>query len=143
MRICAFVISFLMIAGLSLAAGIEGTYSGEVETQMGGRFGGFGGGGGMGQGGPRIFTFNLKKGEGTTLTGTFQGQAGPPVAIRDGIIKGKKVWFLVDRDMGQQKFVYSFKGKLSGDKLKLEFKTVREDSQFTGRAEKVNAERVN
>jgi len=148
MRICAFVVSFLLIAAVSFAADIDGTYSGEVETRMGG-FGGMGGrmgggmGGGMGNSGPMIFTFNLKKGEGTELTGTFQGQYGQPVEIRDGIIKGKKVWFLVDRDMNQQKTVYSFKGKLSGNKLKLEFKTVTENSQFSSPASKINAERVN
>lgn len=138
MRICTFVICLLLVASLSFAAEIDGTYSGEVEVRMGfGRMGG-----GMGQGGPRILTFKLKA-EGDTLTGTFQGQAGSPVEIRDGIIKGKKIWFLVDRDINQQKSVLSFKGKYSGNKLKLEFKTITENSQYTGRAEKITAKRVN
>lgn len=118
MRIFACVIGLLLIAGISFAADVDGEWSGEIPS-----FGGFGG-----EPAPSmVLTFGFKV-DGETLTG-YNVPVGMDmqVPIRDGIIKGNKIWFLLDVNMGPSKMVFRYKGKIKGDKIKLSFKTVIED----------------
>ncbi len=134
MRICTFVLGILLIAGVSFAHEVDGTWSGEMQNQN--RFGGMGGGMGGPGGGPgggasvRKLTFGFKA-DGEVLTGyTIPQGMNFQAPIREGIIKGNKIWYLVDVNFGQTKMVIRYKGKIKGDKIKLSFKTVSENQTF-------------
>ena len=140
MRISAFILVILLITGISFAADINGTWKGEVP-QFGG---GFGGGG---QAQPMVLIFDFKA-DGETLTG-YNQPAGMEIQapIRDGIIKGNKIWFLLDVNMGPSKMVFRYKGKVKGDKLKLFCKSVTENQVggggFMMREQEITLKRVN
>ena len=139
MKICAFILVILLIAGICFAADINGTWSGEIP-QFGG---GFSGGG---QAQPMVLTFDFKA-EGETLTG-YNQPAGMEMQtpIHDGIIKGNKIWFLLDVNMGPSKMVFRYKGKVKGDKLRLFCKSVKEDQVggggFMMREQEITLKRV-
>jgi len=80
MKYLSFVAGFLLLSGLSLAADIDGKWSGEI----------------VGQSMEIAFTFQA---EGTTLTGVHivNGQETP---IKDGKIDGKNISFTVTLDLG-------------------------------------------
>ena len=124
MRIFTLVLGILLISSISFAADIDGVWSGEMQQMQ---FGGFGRGGrGGGNQAPRVLTFSFKA-DGETLTGYSMPQGmNIQVPIRDGIIKGNKIWYLVDVNFGGSKMVIRYKGKVKGDKIKLSFKTVNE-----------------
>ena len=131
MKICAFVFGFLFIAGLSFAADIDGAWSGETQS-----FGGFGGGA------VTALTF-IFKADGETLTGyTIPKGMNIQVPLRDGVIKGNKIWFLVDVNLGGTNMVISYKGKVKGDKINLKFKSVTENTDSGGFEQQVILKRV-
>ena len=126
MRICTFALCIFLITSVSFAADVDGIWSGEVPQVRG-----FGGG--QAQPELMVLTFGFKA-DGETLTG-YNVPVGMniQVPIRDGIIKGNKIWFLLDVNMGPSKMVFRYKGKVKGDKIKLLFKTVTEDQVGDGR----------
>ncbi len=127
MRVFTFILAILLTAGISFAADVDGRWSGEVPT-----FGGFGGGQGGGQAQPMVLTFGFKA-DGETLTGYNEPAGmGMQVPIREGIIKGNKIWFLLDVNMGPSKMVFRYKGKVKGDKIKLSFKSITENQAGGG-----------
>ena len=128
MRICIFILGVLLISGVSFAADIDGSWSGEIDNPFATMGRGMGGGMGGGMQQPaklqRNFTF---KADGETLTGSYHGTYGQQVNIREGIIKGKKIWFLVESDYMGSKMTTRYKGKIKGNKIKLTYKTVTEN----------------
>lgn len=83
------------------AAAIDGKWTGQVQGPQG----------------AMDVTFVFKA-DGEKLTGTINNQMGE-AAIKDGSIKGDDVAFKVDREFNGMKFTVVYKGKLSGDELKL------------------------
>ena len=105
MKICFFLVGFLLIAGIALAADIDGTWEGEAMV--------------MNQPTKMTFTF---KADGEKLTGTAPGPSGP-VTIEDGKVKGEKISFKFNIDFQQMKMTFKYKGVLSGDEIKLTYET--------------------
>ncbi len=105
MKTIVFAVGFLLIAGASLAADIDGQWEGEAMV--------------MDQPTKMTFTF---KAEGEKLTGTAPGPSGP-VAIEDGKIKGNKISFKFNIDWQQMKMTFKYKGDLSGDELKMTYES--------------------
>ena len=109
MRLCALTAGLLLVmAGLALAADIDGKWEGKIAGPDGG------------EGFPVSYTF---KAEGTTLTGTTpmpgpDGE-GKPIPIRVGKIDGNNISFSVVMDFGGQEMKMDYKGVLSGDSLKI------------------------
>lgn len=65
----------------------------------------------------RETTFNFKA-EGDKLTGTMSGRQGD-MAISDGKIKGDEISFTVVANFGGNEVKLLFKGKVTGDEMKL------------------------
>jgi len=128
MRIFTLILGILLTAGISFAADIDGRWSGEVP-----QFGGSGrGAGGRRAAPPMVLTFGFKA-DGEALTGYNEPAGmGIQVPIREGIIKGNKIWFLLDVNMGPSKMVFRYKGKIKGDKIKLSYKIITEDHVGSG-----------
>ncbi|MGD9161288.1 MAG: hypothetical protein PVG39_22940 [Desulfobacteraceae bacterium] len=141
MRVFTFFLGILLIAGVSFAADIDGKWSGVIP-----QFGGFSAPGG-GQTQPMVTIFGFKA-DGETLTG-YNVPAGMniQVPIREGIVKGSKIWFLLDINMGPSKMVFRYKGKVKGDKIKLSLKTVTENQEdadgFMMGEQQITLKRVN
>ncbi len=97
MKIFALVTGLLLITSFAFAADIDGTWNGDY------------------QGMAMSFTF---KADGNTLTGTDNGSKNP---IKDGKIDGNQITFVLGFDFQGQKWVFNYKGVLSGNKLDLSF----------------------
>jgi hypothetical protein len=75
----------------------------------------------------QTFTFKV---EGGKLTGTVtMGQMGEG-AISEGKVDGDNVSFAVVRDMGGNQFRMNYKGKVTGDEMKLTGEVVGMDRTF-------------
>jgi uncharacterized protein YdeI (BOF family) len=83
MKRFAILLAVLLCAAPALAADVDGTWSGTLNTPMGDV--------------PIGFTF---KADGTALTGTTTGPDGSQVAIKGGKIDGDKITFVVSIDFG-------------------------------------------
>jgi len=110
MRFCALTAGLLLVmAGLALAADIDGKWEGKIAGPDGG------------EGFAVSYTF---KAQGTTLTGTtpmpsMDGSPAKEIPIRDGKIDGNNISFSVVMDFGGQEMKMDYKGVLSGDTLKI------------------------
>jgi len=115
MKYLSFVAGFLLLSGLSLAADIDGKWSGEI----------------VGQSMEIAFTFQA---EGTTLTGVHivNGQETP---IKDGKIDGKNISFTVTLDLGGES-VIPHKGTLSGDQIKMTYEMMGQPGEILVKREK-------
>jgi len=89
------LVLFALFAFCALAADIDGTWKGSVETPNG----------------AREVTMKLKA-DGSRLAGTISGRQGD-VEIQDGKIEGDTISFAFSR--GDFKMLY--KGKVSGDRI--------------------------
>lgn len=67
--------------------------------------------------GPSEMTFNFKA-DGTTLTGTMTTSRGES-EISEGKINGDEISFVVVRRMGDREMKTQWKGKVSGDEIRL------------------------
>ncbi len=114
MKIAALTLGFLLIAGLAVAADIDGKWTGSVP--------------GMG-GDPMTINYTFKA-TGNVLNGTTTGMDGKDVPIKDGKIQGNNVSFSVSFDMGGQEFKLDYKGALSGDQIKLTFDMMGQPSEL-------------
>jgi hypothetical protein len=103
MKFAALTVGFLLMAGIALAADIDGKWTGSVA--------------GM-DGNPMSISYTFKA-DGAKLTGSTNGMDGKEVLIKDGKIDGNNVAYSVSFDMGGQEMKMDFKGVLSGDTLKL------------------------
>lgn len=100
MRALILSVLFMLVAGMTFAADIDGNWQGEV--------------GGMG-GEPMKISYTFKA-EGNTLTGNTKGMDGNDLAIKDGKIDGNKFSFALDFGMGQPMV---FKGEVKGDTIEM------------------------
>jgi hypothetical protein len=107
-RNLALALAATLVTIPAMAADIDGKWNGTVESQMG-----------------AIKLAMEFKATGEKLTGTMAtdmaGQAMPPSAISDGVVKGEDVSFKWSIAMmeGAPPLVISYKGKLKGDELSL------------------------
>ena len=101
MRTFILTVLFLFVAGIAFAAGIDGTWNGEVA--------------GMGGGEPMKISYTFKA-DGNALTGKTKGMNGEDISIKDGKIDGNKFSYSLDFGMGQP---MKFKGEVKGDTIEL------------------------
>jgi hypothetical protein len=97
----------LALVGVMSAVVMAASIDGKWKSEMPGR-----------DGNPQVTTYAFKT-DGDTLTGTITNQRGD-TAISDGKVTGDEISFVVvraGRDGNQMKIQY--KGKVSGDELKL------------------------
>ena len=102
MKYFAFAIALLLMAGIALAADVDGKWTGTVP----------------GMDIPVAYTF---KADGATLTGTSSGPNDTTVPIKNGKIDGNNISFSVTFDMGGQEMKLDYKGVVSADQIKLSF----------------------
>jgi hypothetical protein len=102
MKYFAFAIALLLMAGIALAADVDGKWSGTIP----------------GMDIPVAYTF---KADGATLTGTSSGPNDTTVPIKNGKIDGNNISFSVTFDMGGQEMKLDYKGVVSADQIKLSF----------------------
>jgi hypothetical protein len=57
------------------------------------------------------------KQEGEKLTGAYLARDGKETPIQNGKIKGDELSFDVDREVGDQKMLFKYSGKVSGDTI--------------------------
>jgi len=109
MKYFLFVAGFLLLAGVAVAADIDGKWTGEI----------------VGQSMEIAFTF---KAEGTTLTGVHivNGQETP---IKNGKIEGNNISFTVTLDMGGETEI-PHKGTLSGDQIKMTYEMMGQPGEI-------------
>jgi len=100
MKYFAFVVALLLIAGIALAADLDGKWTGTIP----------------GMDIPVSYTF---KAEGATLTGTSSGPNDTTIPIKNGKIDGNNISFSVTFDMGGQEMKLDYKGVVSADQIKL------------------------
>jgi len=108
MKIWVFAIAAcLLVTGAVLAAGIDGKWTGQYKSAMGGD--------------PMNMEFTFKA-NGNVLTGTTIGGAdGKHIPIKDGKINGNNISFVVEVDYNGMQLKFNYKGVLSGDEIKLTF----------------------
>jgi len=102
MKSFAFAVALLLIAGIALAADVDGKWTGTIP----------------GMDIPVAYTF---KADGATLTGTSSGPNDTTVPIKNGKIDGNNISFSVTFDMGGQEMKLDYKGVVSADQIKLSF----------------------
>jgi hypothetical protein len=95
----------LGLAGAATAAEVTGTWTAEIETQIG----------------VQKYVFKLKA-EGEKLTGTATGERmgkKDEVVITDGTVKGDKVTFVEKLPFEGQELIIKYTGTVAGDEIKL------------------------
>jgi hypothetical protein len=102
MKYFAFVVALLLMAGVAIAADVDGKWTGTIP----------------GMDIPVAYTF---KADGNTLTGTSSGPNDTTVPIKNGKIDGNNISFSVSFDMGGQEMKIDYKGVVSPDQIKLSF----------------------
>ncbi|HVZ21354.1 MAG TPA: hypothetical protein VG871_09850 [Vicinamibacterales bacterium] len=100
--VCAAMVGLLVLAAPVSAAGVDGAWSGMIDTPNGAVTVGF--------------TFAA---DGATLKGTTSAPDGSQVAIKDGKIDGDKIAFNVSLDFGDMPVTIAYTGVVSGDQIKL------------------------
>jgi hypothetical protein len=91
-----------VMALVASAADIDGKWKSEMQTP---------------DGQTRTSTYTFKA-DGDKLTGTVSGRMGE-TPISEGAIKGDEVSFVVVRNFGGEERKMKYKGKVSGDELKM------------------------
>lgn len=102
MRLKAIALS-LLLAGVSLAADVTGKWTSTVQGK---------------NGQSREVVYNLKA-DGDKLTGTATGFRGQELQITDGKVDGANVSFTTKVEFNGNTRTIQYKGKISGDELKL------------------------
>ena len=103
LRVLAVAVTLLMSATVTMAADVDGKWSGSVSTPNGDF--------------PQGFTF---KADGAMLTGSMSGMDGNPIAIKDGKIDGNNISFSVVLDFGGMMFTLNYKGVVDKDQIKVQ-----------------------
>jgi hypothetical protein len=101
MRLCTFLITFLLLAVSAFAADIDGKWTGSIPTPNGDF--------------SQTFTF---KADGAKLTGSLVGMDGAEIPIANGKIDGNNISYTVTLDFGMP-FVLTYTGVVSGNELKV------------------------
>jgi len=102
MKYFAFAVAVLLMAGIAIAADVDGKWTGTIP----------------GMDIPVAYTF---KADGATLTGTSSGPENSTIPIKNGKIDGNNISFSVTFDMGGQGMKLDYKGVVSSDQIKLSF----------------------
>jgi hypothetical protein len=92
----------LLVAAPAFAAGVDGDWTGSLDTPNG----------------PVQLGFSFKA-DGAKLTGTTTGMDGSKVPIKDGKIDGANISFAVDFDMGGNTTTFKYTGVVSADSIAL------------------------
>jgi len=108
----------LALALAAMAADIAGKWKAEYE--MGGQ--------------TRTTTFDFKV-DGNKLTGTATSARGGAAEIQDGTVNGDDVSFSVTRKFNDQEFKLNYKGKVSGNEMKLKVSAGEREFEMTARKE--------
>ena len=111
MKYFAFVVALLLIAGIALAADLDGKWTGTIP----------------GMDIPVSYTF---KAEGATLTGTSSGPNDTTIPIKNGKIDGNNISFSVTFDFGGQETKIDYKGVVSADQIKLSFDMMGQSTEI-------------
>ncbi len=101
-RMLCVIAAIGMIAAAAVAADIDGKWQAESP----------------GRDGNTMTTTFMFKADGDKLTGTISGRQGE-TPISEGKITGDEISFVVVRNMGGEERKIQYKGKLSGDELKI------------------------
>jgi hypothetical protein len=109
-----WVLALMAVCSMvAMAADASGTWKASIETPNGAM--------------ENIFTFKV---EGDKLTGTVtMGQMGEG-AISEGKVDGDSVSFAVVREFNGNQFRINYKGKVSGDEMKMSGEVVGMDRTF-------------
>jgi hypothetical protein len=102
MRYFMLAVGILILAGLAVAADVDGKWTGTIP----------------GMDIPVAYTF---KADGTTLTGSSSGPENSTIPIKDGKIDGNNISFSVTFDFGGEATKIDYKGVVSTDQIKLSF----------------------
>jgi hypothetical protein len=102
-HILALVVGFMLLAVPAFAAGVDGTWSGMLDTPMG----------------PVPITFEFKA-EGDKLTGTMLGMDGTKIPLANGKVEGDKISYSVNIDAGGMPLELICKGVLAGAEIKID-----------------------
>jgi hypothetical protein len=100
MKYFACAVAMLLMAGIGLAADVDGNWAGTIP----------------GMDIPVAYTF---KADGATLTGTSSGPNDTTIPIKNGKIDGNNISFSVAFDMGGQEMKLDYTGVVSADQIKL------------------------
>ena len=99
------VVFLTAFAGLARAADVSGTWTAEFDTQIGVQ--------------KYVYTFKV---EGEKLTGEAvaerMGQKEPPVALKDGSVKGDQIAFTEPLNFQGQEVSITYTGTVAGDEIK-------------------------
>jgi hypothetical protein len=101
------------------AADITGTWKASLETQNG-TF-------------ESTFVFKV---DGAKLTGTVSSQQGGEMPIAEGKIDGDNISFVVSREYNGNAFKMNYKGKVTGNEMKLTIEIPNSDRTFEMTAKK-------
>jgi hypothetical protein len=101
-KLKALLLGMLLFATPAFAAGVDGDWSGSLDTPNG----------------PVQIGYSFKS-DGTTLTGTTTGPDGSKIPIKDGKIDGDKITFAVDFDLGGTPTTFKYAGMVSADSIAL------------------------
>jgi len=103
MRLGALTAGLLLIAGLAVAADVDGKWTGSIQAPDGNQM-------------TLGFTF---KADGAVLTGTHTGPDGRELAIKDGKIDGSNITFVIVVDFGGNEMKIDYKGVVAPEEIKL------------------------
>jgi hypothetical protein len=98
----ALLLGLLLCCAPAFAAGIDGDWSGSLDTPNG----------------PVQISYSFKA-DGGTLTGTTTGPDGTKLPIKDGKVDGNKISFAVDIDLGGTPTTFKYTGVVSADGIAL------------------------
>ena len=109
-----WILALMAICSLvALAADASGTWKGSVETPNGTM--------------ENTFTFKV---DGDKLTGTITMGPMGEAPISEGKVDGDNISFAVVREMDGNQFRINYKGKVSGDEMKVSGKVVQMEHTF-------------
>ena len=100
-RVCTLLLGIVLLAAPALAADVDGTWTGTLDTPMGAV--------------PVTFDF---KAEGDKLTGTMIGMDGMKIPLSNGKVEGDKISYVVNIDAGGMPLELAWKGVVTPAEIK-------------------------
>jgi len=101
MRLLIVAVTVFLMAGLALAADVDGKWTGTIATPNGDF--------------PQAFTF---KADGASLSGAMIGPDGKDIPIKEGKLDGSTISFTVTIDFGGMAIVLTYKGVVAKEEIK-------------------------
>jgi hypothetical protein len=109
-----FLLALLLATVPAFAAGIDGTWTGSIDTQNG----------------PVMVSYTFKV-SGTTLTGSTMGPDGSVIPIKNGMIDGAKISFSIDLNFGGNATTLTYTGTVSPGQISLTTSFMGQPMSFT------------